>query len=183
MIDENAYGILVSYFDIEEDEYGLEIESFAERVSAFGAILRGCLRDGALGAQVRAVALGHAFYFELAEDELGGDPLAFIREARRRLSDEGFESVGVLTHGGRWLEAEAQASEPSPLMEVCLPSEPLRHALDADAASRATEDDEPSGWGPGLYVEDEAIEALGRKLKNEPTALEAGGARFFRISR
>lgn len=187
MIDENAYGLLVSYFSIEEDEYGLEIEAFVERVSAFGTTLRTCLRELSLGDSVRALNLGHAFYLELAEDELAADPLGWLREARRRLSEQGFESVAVLTHGGRWVAPEAAegtaANEAPPIVDVCLPSEALRHALDADAASRATEDDEPSGWGPGLYVENEAIEALGRKLKNEPTALEAGGARFFRIGR
>jgi hypothetical protein len=50
------------------------------------------------------------------------------------------------------------------------------------ATRRADEGDE-RGWGPGLYVDLEAIEALGRSFKNAPTALEIGGATFYRVGR
>ena len=185
MIDENAYGLLISYFGIEDDEYGLERDEFVQRVQDFHAHVRAHLAEVELDASARALNFGHAVYVELAEDELPFDPLAWIREMRRRLTEDEFESVGVLTYGGRWLHLDdaPAPSEASGVHEISLPSEPLRHALDADAASRQTEDDEEIGWGPGLYVENEAIEALGRKLKNEPTALEVGGARFFRIGR
>jgi hypothetical protein len=62
------------------------------------------------------------------------------------------------------------------------PSEPLRRALYADAATRRDGDGAPSGWGPGLYLDTEAVEALGKTPKNEPTVLHAGGsgATFYR---
>ncbi|HMJ13152.1 MAG TPA: hypothetical protein VK524_17145 [Polyangiaceae bacterium] len=187
MIDENAYGLLVSYFDIENDEYALEAEEFVERVSAFRRCWRSCLEEQA--GPMRAIDLGHALYIELAEDELPGEPVALLRDLRKRLSEHEIESVGVLTFGGRWLHSDDESSPACTdqlgsvtVHELSLPSEPFRHALDADAAARATQDDEPVGWGPGLYLESEAIEAMGRKLKNAPTPLEAGGATFFRIS-
>jgi hypothetical protein len=34
-----------------------------------------------------------------------------------------------------------------------------------------------------LYVDTEAIEALGRALKNAPTPLAVAGATFFRVAR
>jgi hypothetical protein len=37
------------------------------------------------------------------------------------------------------------------------------------------------GWGPGLYVEKDAIEQLGKSLKNEPTALPVLSSVFYRI--
>jgi hypothetical protein len=58
------------------------------------------------------------------------------------------------------------------------PSEPLRRALSAEVATHAT-GDEP-GWGPGLYLDTEAVEALGRTPKNAPTVLEIAGATFYR---
>ena len=61
------------------------------------------------------------------------------------------------------------------------PSEPLRKVLAAEAAARASDDDTP-GWGPGLYVESEVIEALGRKLKNAPTRSAAADTSFYRVA-
>ena len=43
MIDENAFGLLLSYFDIENDEYALEAEEFVERVETFRSSWRSCL--------------------------------------------------------------------------------------------------------------------------------------------
>jgi len=59
------------------------------------------------------------------------------------------------------------------------PSEPLRRALDAETLSRR--DEHVTGWGPGVYVDTEALEALGKTPKNAPTLLRAPGAQFFRI--
>jgi hypothetical protein len=39
------------------------------------------------------------------------------------------------------------------------------------------------GWGPGLYLDTEAVEALGLNLKNQPTALNVAEATFFRVGR
>jgi hypothetical protein len=187
MIDENAFGLLLSYFDIENDEYALEADEFVERVESFRSCWRSCLEEHAHAGAARAFDLGHALYVELPEDELPFDPIALLRALRTRLTEREIESVGVLTFGGRWLPDEA-SSGPGvaqvgslSVHELGLPSEPLRHALDADAAARATEDEELVGWGPGLYLESDAIEALGRKLKNAPTPLEAGGTTYYRI--
>jgi len=64
------------------------------------------------------------------------------------------------------------------LVNASGPSEPLRRALCADAASRGDQD--AAGWGPGLYLDVDAVEALGRKPKNQPTILRSGGAEYFR---
>lgn len=62
------------------------------------------------------------------------------------------------------------------------PSEALRKALAAEAfAQPTTAHDGDAGWGPGLYIEKEAIEQLGKSLKNVPTALPALTATFYRI--
>lgn len=188
MIDENAFGLLVSYFDIENDEYALEGDAFVERVQTFRRCWRSCLEEHAPVGTARAFDLGHALYVELPEDELPFDPIALLRALRTRLEEQELESVGVLTFGGRWLPDDAAPPEPAAAQvgpvtvhQLALPSEPLRHALDADAAARATEDEDLVGWGPGLYLECDAIEALGRKLKNAPTPLEAGGTTYYRI--
>jgi hypothetical protein len=190
MIDENAFGLLIGYFGIEDEEYGLEREEFVTKIQEFRRLCRRCLEEQSLGPAVRAFDLGHAFYLELPEDALEADPIQWLRRARERLREGSFESVAVLTYGGRWVE-ENQVTETPAMREMdgasvqaCLPpSEPFRHALDADSATRMTAGDEDVGWGPGLYVETDAIEGLGRKLKNEPTPLEAGGATFFRLGR
>ncbi|HTA91555.1 MAG TPA: hypothetical protein VK745_18355, partial [Polyangiaceae bacterium] len=95
-------------------------------------------------------------------------------------------SVGVLSHGGRWL---SEAAEAPPLVDgvewlsVSLPSEPLRRALYAETAAHPADEHDEAGWGPGLYVDTEAVEALGRSLKNAPTPLAVAGATFFRVAR
>ena len=188
MIDENAFGLLISYFQVEDDEYGLGPEEFAARYRAFCAVLDECLAGLPLGKDVRAVDLGHVLYLEVAEGDETEDPFQWLRDVRARLSARDFMSVAVLSHGSRWVEEQpeeqsAPEARPGnvPVLRVGLPSEPLRRALYADAASRV--DDDCPGWGPGLYVDAEAIEALGRKLKNVPTALEASGATFYRFAR
>ncbi len=188
MIDENAFGLLVSYFQIEDDEYGLEPEEFVDRYRAFRAALDECRSGFPLGKDARAVDLGHAVYLEIGEGDEIEDPFHWLRDVRARLSARDFVTVGVLSHGSRWVEtqvgefhaAEASAGDVS-VTRVSLPSEPFRRALYADAASRV--DDDCPGWGPGLYVDAEAIEALGKKLKNAPTALVASGATFYRFAR
>lgn len=87
-------------------------------------------------------------------------------------------------------DSSAQAS-PSPLREPGAeyvsastygPSEPLRKALAAEAfAQPTTSDGQNSGFGPGLYIEKEAIEQLGKNLRNTPTALPVLSATFYRI--
>ena len=166
MIDENAYGLLVSYHSIEDDEYGLGEDEFTTRVIAFRDALRALTSERPPGKDLRTLELGHAFYVELAEGDEAGDLIAWLREARARLSDSRIDATAVLTHGGRWLDEASSA----------LPSEPLRRALHAEAAAHA-------GLGPGLYVDGEAVEALGKTFKNAPTPLEIGDDVFYRIAR
>jgi hypothetical protein len=62
------------------------------------------------------------------------------------------------------------------------PSEALRKALGAEAFAQPTlSEGNESGWGPGLYIEKDAIEQLGKNLRNTPTALPALSATFYRI--
>jgi hypothetical protein len=188
VIDENAYGLLISWFDIEDVEYSTEREEFAARYTEFRATLVGCLDAKPLGQNVRALDLGHAFYLELADGDEHADPIKWLREVRAQLAELGFNSVNVVCHGGRWVDSEAEAEAFARerfgdvlLVRASRPSEPLRKALAAESAAHPIDDETP-GWGPGLYVESEVIEALGRKLKNAPTALVAADTSFYRVA-
>jgi hypothetical protein len=193
MLDENAFGILISDFNIEDDEYALPAEEFGARVQRFRDVVFDYLASSPLANDARALDLGHAVFIEFGEGEQSTDPIAWIRELRNRVSEQELLSVGVLTHGSRWvddehgvqLEAEQRYVGTVALTSWSNPSEPLRRALYADTAMRAKDEehDDSSGWGPGLYIDTEAIEALGRVLKNQPTGLSVAGAVFFRVSR
>ncbi len=186
MIDENAFGILLSYFSLEDDEYGLERAEFVARYEAFRGSTRSALADMPLGRGVRALHLGHALYVEVGDGEQTESPLGWAKRARARLGELGFDTVVVVTHGGRWVNEAADSFfsvehlGDAGLLTLSLPSEPLRRALYADAASRPGEDQD-EGWGPGLYLDVEAVEALGIKPKNAPTTLQIGGAEFYRV--
>ena len=186
MIDENAFGLLVSYFTIESEEYLLEPQEFVERYLAFRRTLLECVAAVPLGPGTRAVDLGHALYLEIGEGDEVDDPLRWLRGVREQLDQQGFASVGVMTYGGRWLEetpsALVEAAADVQIQRASLPSEPFRRALDADGAARASDHEPEASWGPGLYVDVDAIEALDKKLKNAPTPLHAGGALFYRVS-
>jgi hypothetical protein len=188
MIDENAYGALISYHDVEEDEYALGAGAFVARFHEFRAAWRECLRMFQLGEPVRAVDFGHALYLEVGDGDQSEDPIVWLKLARARIAERDFSTVGVVSYGGRWLD-ETAASMPIEqlgtvaLVSASLPSEPLRRALWAESAARHEADDAPDGWGPGLYVDADALEALGRKLKNAPTPLSASGATFYRVAK
>ena len=185
MIDENAFGLLISYFDIEDDEYEGEREEFIDRYATFAALIRDRLTEKPPGAAARAIDLGHAFYVELADGEQHGDLIAWLREMRATLGEHGYATAGMLTHGSCWVDEQ----DPRPdivdcgtlkLFRASRPSEPLRRSLLAEAATHGDEEVGTPGWGPGLYLDLEAVEALGRKPKNAPTILRSGGAQFFR---
>lgn len=185
MFDENAFGFWISYFDIEDDEYGLEREDFVERFLEFRRLVRVYLESHPLGDRARATDLGHAVYVEIAEGDETTNPIAWLRELRSVLQTNGFRTVGVLSHGSRWV-AEEGRSDPErqdagkvAVWTLSNPSEPLRRAGFAEAASRV-DDEAGTGWGPGLYLDTEAVEALDKKPKNEPTVLIASGAGFYR---
>lgn len=185
MIDEDAFGILFSYYEVEDDEYGSdEREAFVERFSGFEREGLASLSAMGLPTDHHVVCLGHAVYAELRDDGNVSDLLGRLRAASARLSGQGFVNVTVLSHGSRWvLEGEGAAlslTEDAPrVVRLSRPSEPLRRALEAEAFARRDDDD--NGWGPGVYVDTDALEALGKTPKNAPTVLQARGAVFFRI--
>ncbi len=184
MIDENAFGLLISWFDAEDAEYALEREAFVKRFLEFREVGRECL-GFPLGSGLRVLELGHALYVELSEGDENEDPIVWLKMTRARLSERDFVTAGVLSHGSRWVGEETLPAVEwrgeIALASCSLPSEPLRRALYADTLTRPDEDVDDPGWGPGLYVDTEAVEALGRKLKNAPTPLRAGGATYYRV--
>ena len=187
-VDENAFGLFISYHDIENDEYALSDAAFPTRVEGFRRAIVECLSELPLGEDVRAIDLGHAVYIELAEGDQVEDPVAWLKMVRARLHGRNFSTVGVLTHGSRWVDEDASSTFSTEfagsvaLATVSLPAEPLRRALYADAAAQPG-DGEGDAWGPGLYLDTEAVEALGRVPKNAPTVLSIAGATFFRAGK
>jgi hypothetical protein len=184
MIDENAFGLLVSYFNIEDDEYTGERDHFIERYATFAALVRDRLNEQPLAPAARAIDLGHAFYVELSDGDQATDLIAWLRDTRARLAEHGFATAGMLSHGSIWVDEADPRPDivelgPVQLFRASRPSEPLRRCLLAEAATHPDDDDD-DGWGPGLYLDVEAVEALGRKPKNTPTILRSGGAEFFR---
>jgi len=185
MIDENAFGLLLSYFAIEDDEYKGEREEFIDRYVRFAALVRERLTEKAPGAGARAIDLGFAFYVELQDGEQSSDPIVWLRELRATLAEHGYQTAAMLTHGSCWVDE----ADPRPdivecgsvsLFRASRPSEPLRRALLAEAATHGDDEEGSEGWGPGLYLDVEAVEALGRRPKNAPTILRSRGAEFFR---
>lgn len=188
VIDENAFGVLISYFAVEEDEYQSEDTStFVERVVAFEETCVATLSSSSLGSNTTAVYLGHAFYAELAESEQRPGVIDYIRTVRKQLNEHGIATSGILTFGGRWVLEEdvvdfrLTESAAARVAHISLPSEPLRKALHAETACHGV-GAEP-GWGPGLYFDTEAVQALGLNLKNEPTPLPVADSTFFRVGR
>jgi hypothetical protein len=186
--DENAFGLLISFYDLEDVEYSLEPEEFTTRCSEFRSASLGFASDTPLGAGATILDLGHALYFEIGDGDQAADLLTWLRRLRETLVERDFEVVAVLSHGGRWLR-EADPDLPCienlsggyTLVSASRSSEALRRALYAETASHGT--DGSDGWGAGTYVDTEAIEALGKSLKNAPTPMACAGATFYRIGR
>lgn len=184
--DENAFGLLLAFHDLEDVEYTLAPEDFAARFTEFRSAALGHASDTPLGAGATILDLGHALYFEVGDGDQATDPFTWLKRLREALVERGFAVVAVLTHGGRWLE-EPRREAPSVeslrgeylLLSASRPSEPLRRALYAETASHGS--DGSDGWGTGTYVDTEAVEALGKSLKNAPTPLACAGATFYRI--
>ena len=185
--DENAFGVLIGYFAIEDDEYSLEAPQFAARFCEFRQAVRACVAAFPLANAALARELGHAVYLEFSAGAQLEDPIAWIKLVRARLNALELPTVGVLSHGGRWLADPPELAPPSAAgvdwLPVSLPSEPLRRALYAETASHGVDEDDENAWGPGIYVDTEAVEALGRTLKNAPTPLAVAGATFYRVAR
>jgi hypothetical protein len=187
MIDEDAFGILFSYYDVEDDEYASdEREVFVQRFEAFERGVLQIVAEMALPDSQHIVCFGHAVYVELRDGEDAPELLRHTRAASAQLSAAGFVNVTVLSHGSRWVaegegaELSVSSGESGPrIVRISRPSEPLRRAL--DVATLARRDEMIEGWGPGVYVDVEALEALGKVPKNAPTVLRAAGAEFYRI--
>lgn len=185
MIDENAFGLLIAYSSLEDDEYAGEREDFVERYREFTRIVREHLAERPPGNGGHALDLGHAVYVELLEDHEPSDLIGWLRAMRSALAEQSYRTAGILSFGSSWVDAEAPRSESVELgkltlTRVSLPSEPLRRALLAEAATHGDDETGAAGWGPGLYLDVDAVEALGKKPKNEPTVLRTSGVRFFR---
>jgi hypothetical protein len=179
--------VLIGYHAIEDDEYTLEPEQFAARFCEFRNAVRGCVEAFPLAQPAVARELGHAVYLEFADGDQLEDPIGWIKTVRAKLNALELKSVGVLSHGGRWQSDTREELPPSTSgvewHSVSLPSEPLRRALYAETASHGNDEHDEAAWGPGIYVDTEAVEALGRTLKNAPTPLAVAGATFFRVAR
>ena len=183
MIDESAFGLLIAYYNLEDDEYAGERADFVARYVGFATLVRERLSEAPPATGARAIDLGHAVYVELVEQDERPNLIAWLRELRTALADRGYETAAVLTFGATWLDdGEALPATEAPLefVRASLPSEPLRRALLAEAATHGDDEASIEGWGPGLYLDVEAVEALGRKPKNEPTILRTATARFYR---
>ena len=190
LVDENAFGILIAHYGIENEEYALERDAFVERFSEFRSSVLDFVANLPVASAATALDLGHALYVEFADGEQSEDPLAWAKAARALLTGRSFECAAIVAHGSRWRDDDAEALPDIGELDggvtwaqVSRPSEPLRRALAAEVATRRADEDDERGWGPGLYVDVEAVEALGRNFKNAPTALEIGGATFYRVGR
>jgi hypothetical protein len=185
MIDEDAFGILFSYYEVEDDEYGSDDRAdFVRRFEAFERLALLAIEGLELPADHHVVCLGHAVYAEVADREDTPQLFARFRAAAARLSTGGYVNVAVLAHGSRWVEEErgvllSIVGERPSVARLSRPSEPLRRAL--FVAAQAQGDDQLQGWGPGVYADTDALDALGKTPKNAPTVLRAPGAEFFRV--
>lgn len=185
MIDENAFGVLIDYFDIEDDEYSEDdTETFKDRFTAFERLILERCAEAPPAGPARVITLGHSVFIEFEQEACRPGLLRWVKELRASLDEHEFRTAVVVTHGGRWVDDDAsnwvQQSESGSLRvaHVSLPSEPLRRALFAIAACHSGGD---QSWGPGAYLDTEAVEALGIQPKNEPTRLSVAGADFFRV--
>jgi hypothetical protein len=189
MIDENAFGILISNTQLEDEEYASdELEVFVDWFSLFRRLVLQYLAEHPPGVGAHALDLGHALYVEVPEDSAAG-LLNWVKALRAALTASDFASSVILSHGGRWVPKEQ--TEPSlaveqigsvPLVSMPGPSEPLRRALFAETATHGLAE-EAEAWGAGFYLDTEAADALNIRPKNAPTVLNVAGATFFRVSR
>lgn len=187
LTDENAFGLLVAFHDIEDVEYGSEPAEFTARFMDFRSLALQEASKNPLGEGAIALDFGHAVYFEIGDGDQSTDPIVWLRTLCIPLREQGFELTAVVAHGGRWTDASAGTAPALQTLEggyqllrMGHPSEPLRRALYAEASSHGSDGED--GWGSGLFVDTDAIEALGKLLKNAPTPLSAAGATFYRLS-
>ncbi len=184
MLDENAFGLLVSYLAIEDDEYSLEVTEFTARLRSFGEEVRAFLAETPLAKGLQVVDFGHALYLEFADGDQETPLIGWLKRLRQRLQDSTrIEVACILSHGSRWttegtsLPVQERDSD-TVITKLAHSSEALRRAFYAETACHG--DDDAPGWGPGVYVDTEAVDALELALRNAPTPLEMAGATFYR---
>ncbi len=188
LVDENAYGFFVSWFDAEEVEYSQSADKFPPRVIVFRSAVQEYLATHPLGPGTTAIDLGTAVYVEIADGDQTEDPIAWMRSLRAYLAQGDWTTFGVIAHGGRWAARGPEGRMPSQVGGVTVlasfgPSEPFRKAMIAEAMSHDDDEAGEEGWHSGLFVDEDVLESLGRKLKNDPTPLRHAGTCFFRIGR
>lgn len=187
LLDENAFGVLVAYYDIDDDEYARDPDDFVTRFTEFRAAVLGFLAEFPLSESMHVIDLGHAVFAEIADGDQLDDPMAWAKAVRAALRGRGIETSVFLTHGGRWVNDAGPPAEierdvsGAAYVQASRPSEPLRRALLGWAAAARDGAEDASGWGAGLYVDTEVVEALGRTPKNAPTPLVMAGATFYRL--
>src|SRR6185436_13437929 len=108
LVDENAFGILIAYFAIEDEEYALEREKFVERFSEFRAATLDFAVTLPVAERAQLFDLGHAVYIEFAQGEEREDPLAWAKAARALLTGRNFDSAVIVSHGSRWREEDGE---------------------------------------------------------------------------
>lgn len=188
MIDENAYGVLIALHDPTNLEYSTERDAYVAILQSLDRVLVEYLLTTELAEGLRVTHLGHAVYLEFEDGAERTNPLTWLRGLRERCSEAELVTVGVLSYGSRWCGEPEEESE-SPLASlgpdvnyVARSSEPLRKVLGVDSCTQpGLLGEEELGWGSGLYVEQDAIEAMKRTLKNTPTPLLVAGGTFYRF--
>ena len=185
LTDENAYGIWVSWFDAEDVEYAQSADKFPPRIMVFRSAVSDFLEREPLGTGVRAIEFGTAIYVEVGDGDQTTDLLAWVRKLRGYLREGDWETFSVVAHGGRWVARTPEARMPDRVGSVSVvsfgPSEPFRKVMAAEAMAHDDEETGEPGWGVGMFVDADALEALDRKLKNAPTAMCSGGSCFYRV--
>jgi len=186
LADENAFGIWVSWFDAEEVEYAQSADKFPPRIVVFRSAVADFLEREPLGDGVRALDWGTAVYVEVGDGDQTTDLLAWVRRFRGYLQEGGWETFAVVAHGGCWVAKKPESRMLERVGNVYVlasfgPSEPYRKVMAADVLAHDDDDSGEPGWGVGLFVDVDALDAMGRKLKNAPTPMWASGARFYRL--
>src|SRR5690606_4367521 len=106
MIDENAFGILIAWSSIEDEEYASDdLTQFVERFTLFSRLALQYVQDHPPSARARALDLGHALYVEFPSDEVTG-VLGWVKGLRSELEAHELPNSVVVTLGGRWVAEE-----------------------------------------------------------------------------
>ena len=185
LVDENAYGIWVNWYDAEDVEYSGSAHKFVPRIVVFRSAVRSYVERERLGCGVLLLDFGTAVYLEVIQGEEAPGLLRWVRGLREYLLEGDWRTFAVVSFGGRWLTQDPAAALPERIGDIRVmsvgPSEPLRRVIAADAMAHEDENTGEPGWGAGLFLDEDALEPLGLSLKNAPTAMCIGGWRFYRV--